>query len=334
MSQKANPTLIGIFVFGAILIAIGAAIFFGSADIFSKKQLYVSYFNQSISGLAVGSNVKFKGVTIGKVTKILLGFVGEDKPIYAKVFYEVDEKLAARELGPRGINLDLSDPVAHAKRIERGLRARLDFESLISGQLYVSLDFIKVDAAPAVFHQTASDEKALEIPVQPSDIEAIVTNLTKAVANIGNVDFLTISKNLESLIVNARDGIESLKLADLGTSLNNLVNGPDLKGALTSIKQSFDQLDATIKKLDKELDPISSNLNPTLEEAKKAMGQLQSATAHLDKMLSTNSSFRYQLDSALSQIGTAADSLRRLSEFLERNPNSIIFGRKPAKQQQ
>src|ERR1700719_2666825 len=47
MSQKANPTLIGVFVFGAILIAIGAAVFFGSADFFSKKQTYVSYFNQS-----------------------------------------------------------------------------------------------------------------------------------------------------------------------------------------------------------------------------------------------------------------------------------------------
>jgi phospholipid/cholesterol/gamma-HCH transport system substrate-binding protein len=334
MSQKANPTLIGIFVFGAILIAVGAAIFFGSADIFSKKQLYVSYFNQSISGLGVGSNVKFKGVTIGKVTKVLLGFVGEDKPVYAKVFYEIDEKLVVREMGPGGIGIDLSDPGAHAKRIEQGLRARLDFESLISGQLYVALDFVKYGAAPAVFHHAKSDEKALEIPVQPSDIEAILANLTKAVANIGNVDFLTISKDLESLIVSARDGIEGLKLADLGTSLNNFVNGPDLKGALTSVKQSFDQLDATLKKLDKELDPISSNLNPTLEEAKKTMAQLQSATAHLDKMLSTNSSFRYQLDSALSQIGTAADSLRRLSEFLERNPNSIIFGRKPAKQQQ
>ena len=173
----------------------------------------------------------------------------------------------------------------------------------------------------------------LEIPVQPSDIEAILANLTKAIGNLGNVDFLAISKDLQSLILSARDGINALNLADLGKSLDNLVNGPDLKGALTSVKTSFDQLDATLKKLDKELDPISNNLNPTLEEAKKTMAQLQSATAHLDKMLSTNSSFRYQLDNALSQIGTAADSLRRLSEFLERNPNSIIFGRKPAKPQ-
>jgi paraquat-inducible protein B len=333
MSQKANPTLIGVFVFGAIVIAVGAVIFFGSGDFFSKKQIYVSYFNQSVSGLAVGSNVKFKGVTIGKVTKVLLGFVGEDKPVYAKVFYQVDENLVVKELGPNGASVDLSDPEAHAKRIEQGFRARLDFESLISGQLYVALDFVKIDPAPAIFHHTESDENVLEIPVQPSDIEAIVANLTKAISNLGNVDFLTISKDLQSLIVSARDGIEALKLADLGNSLNGLVNGPELKGALGSVKQSFDQLDATLKKLDKELDPISNNLNPTLEEAKKTMAQLQSATAQLDKMLSTNSSFRYQLDSALSQIGTAADSLRRLSEFLERNPNSIIFGRKPTKQE-
>jgi phospholipid/cholesterol/gamma-HCH transport system substrate-binding protein len=333
MSQKANPTLIGFFVFGAMLIAIGAAVFFGTADFFAKKQTFVSYFNQSVSGLQIGSNVKFKGVTVGKVTKVLLGFVGEDNPVYAKVFYEVDQNFLVKEFG-RGVNVDLSDPLAHAKLVEQGLRARLDFESLISGQLYVALDFIKSGAAPAAFHHAQSDEKALEIPVQPSDIEAIVTNLTKAISNLGNVDFLAISKDLQSLIVSARDSINALNLADLGKSLDNLVNGPDLKGALTSVKTSFDQLDATLKKLDKELDPISNNLNPTLEEAKKTMTQLQSATAHLDKMLSSNSSFRYQLDSALSQIGTAADSLRRLSEFLERNPNSIIFGRKPAKQPQ
>jgi paraquat-inducible protein B len=331
MSQKANPTLIGAFVFGAILIGVGAVIFFGSVDFFSKKQTYVSYFNQSVSGLQIGSNVKFKGVTVGKVTKVLLGFVGNDQPVFAKVFYQVDENFIVKEFGQGGPKVDLVNPQTHAQLIEQGLRARLDFESIISGQLYVALDFIKTGASPVTLHKGIGDQNALEIPVQPSDIEAILANLTKAIGNLGNVDFLTISKDLQSLLVSARDGIEALKLADLGNSLNSLVNGPDLKGALTSVRQSFEQLDATLKKLDRELDPISQNLNPTLEEAKKTMTQLQSATAKLDKMLSSSSNFRYQLDSALSQIGSAADSLRRLSEFLERNPNSIIFGRKPAK---
>ena len=331
MSTKANPTLIGAFVLGAILIAIGAVFFFGSADLFAKKQTYVSYFAQSVSGIATGSNVKFKGVTIGKVTRVLLGVGGKAEPVYAKVFYQVDQTVFDRDFGGQS-KFNLFDVEGTKKRVEQGLRARLDFESLISGQLFVSLDFVK-DAAPFTYHENPTDD-ALEIPVQPSDIEAIVSNLTKAISNLGNVDFLAISKDLQSLILSAKEGIDSLKLAEIGDSLNNLVNGPQLKGALTSVKDAFDQLDVTLKKLQGDLDPALSNLNPTLEAAKKTMAQLEEATHSLDKMLSSNSGFRYQLDSTLSQIGSAADALQRLSEFLERNPNSIIFGRKPAKSPQ
>jgi paraquat-inducible protein B len=327
MSTKANPTVIGVFVLGAILIAIGAVFFFGSADLFAKKQTYVSYFAQSVSGLQTGSNVKFKGVNIGKVTRVLLG-VGKDQPVYAKVFYQIDQTVFDRDFGGTS-RFNLFDVEGTKKRVEQGLRVRLDFESLISGQLYMSLDFVK-DPAPFTYHDNPSDY-ALEIPVQPSDIEAIVSNLTKAISNLGNVDFLAISKDLQSLIVSAKDGIDSLKLAEVGDSLNHLVNGPELKGALTSVKDAFDQMDVTLKKFQSELDPITANLNPTLEEAKKTMAQLEDATRQLDRMLSSNSSFRYQLDSTLSQIGSAADALQRLSEFLERNPNSILFGRKPAK---
>jgi len=329
MSTKANPTLIGVFVLGAILIAIGAVFFFGTTDLFTKKQTYVSYFTQSVSGLAPGSNVKFKGVTIGKVTQVLLGIGGKD--VYAKVFYQVDQNQFSKDFGGSS-KFSLFDVEGTKIRVQQGLRARLDFESLISGQLFVSVDFIK-DAAPFTYHENPSDN-AIEIPVQPSDIEAILTNVTKAFTNLGNVDFLAISKDLQALIVSAKTGIDELDLAGIGKSVNDLINGPDLRGALTSVKTAFDQLDTTLKKLQGELDPITANLNPTLEEAKKTMAQLEEATRNLDKMLSSNSSFRYQLDSTLSQIGSAADALQRLSEFLERNPNSIIFGRKPAKSPQ
>jgi len=329
MSTKANPTLIGVFVLGAILIAIGAVFFFGTTDLFTKKQTYVSYFTQSVSGLAPGSNVKFKGVTIGKVTQVLLGIGGKD--VYAKVFYQVDQNQFSKDFGGSS-KFSLFDVEGTKIRVQQGLRARLDFESLISGQLFVSVDFIK-DAAPFTYHENPSDN-AIEIPVQPSDIEAILTNVTKAFTNLGNVDFLAISKDLQALIVSAKTGIDELDLAGIGKSVDNLINGPDLRGALTSVKTAFDQLDTTLKKLQGELDPITANLNPTLEEAKKTMAQLEEATRNLDKMLSSNSSFRYQLDSTLSQIGSAADALQRLSEFLERNPNSIIFGRKPAKSPQ
>jgi paraquat-inducible protein B len=332
MSKKANPALIGAFVFGAILIAFGALIFFGAANLFTRKAIRVSFFDQSVSGLAVGSNVKFKGVTVGKVSRVVLAFRGEGQPAFVKVFYEIDPTAVERGLGTK---IDLFDEKLNLRRIQDGLRAKLDFESLISGQLYLALDFYK-NPAPAVFHKEYLEGNVFEIPVQPSDIEAILGNLTKAISNLGNIDFLTISKDLQSLLTSTREGIDSMKLDQLGASLkhtadslSNLATGEEVKGALTSVHQAFDQLNVTLKKL--ETETLAKNLDPTLEQAKVAMTQLQSSTAELNRMLKPNSGFRYQLDSSLSQIGAAADALQRLSEFLERNPNSILFGRKPAK---
>jgi phospholipid/cholesterol/gamma-HCH transport system substrate-binding protein len=328
MSQKANPTLIGAFVFGAIIIAIGAVLYFGSADLFSKKQPYVTYFQQSVNGLGVGSNVKYKGVTVGKVTKVQLKFQGASEPPIVKVLYEIDTN---NLLNKYGLSINLTDRKTHDKAVEAGFRAKLDFESLISGQLFIALDFYK-DATPVVLHEEANSS-VFEIPPQPSDIEAILADLTKAIGNLGSIDFSTLAKDLQSLVVSARNGIDSLHLEQLGTSLNKasdsisaLFNGDQVKSALTSIHESFDQLTATLK----NLNPAVGDLKPTLDQAKGALTNLQRSTAELNQILKPDSSLRYQLDSSLSGINAAAASIQQLSDFLQRHPNSILFGRKPA----
>ena len=330
MSQKANPTLIGAFVFGATIIAIGAVLFFGTADLFSKKQAFVTYFKQSVSGLSVGSNVKYKGVTVGKVTKVQLKFEGSGAAPIVKVLYEID---ANNLLNKYGLTINLFDRKFHQRAVENGFRAKLDFESLISGQLFIALDFYK-DAAPAVLFETGN-EGPFEIPSQPSDIEAIVSQLTKAVSNIGSVDFKALAVDVQSLVASARSGIDSMHLDQLGSSLkktsdsiSDLVNGDQVKGVLASVHKSFDQLAATLK----NLNPAVGDLKPTLDQAKGALANLQRSTAELNQMLKPDSSLRYQLDSSLSQINSAAASIQQLSDFLQRHPNSILFGRKPANQ--
>src|SRR5271165_6872778 len=244
MSQKANPTLIGAFVFGSIIIAIGAVVYFGSADLFAKKQQYVTYFQQSVNGLGVGSNVKYKGVTVGKVNKVQLKFQGASGPPIVKVLYEIDTK---NLLNKYGISINLTDRKTHDRAVEAGFRAKLDFESLISGQLFIALDFYK-DAAPVVLHEE-SNSGVFEIPPQPSDIEAILANLTKAIGNIGNVDFGGLANQLQAVLKSADTAIEELHLDKLGVSLDkaansisDLANGDQVKSALTSVRQSFEQL--------------------------------------------------------------------------------------------
>jgi paraquat-inducible protein B len=329
MSQKANPTLIGAFVFGAIVIAIGAILFFGSADLFAKRQTFVTYFNQSVNGLGVGSNVKYKGVTVGKVTKVQLRFQGQNEPPVVKVLYEINTN---NLLNKYGLAINLSNRKLHENAVERGFRAKLDFESLISGQLFIALDFYK-DATPQALHPERN-ETALEIPPQQSDIEAILTNLTKAIGNIGSVDFAALANDLQSVLKSARDGIEAMHLEQLSVSLNrasdsisNLANGEQINKALGSVRESFDQLTVTLK----NLNPAVGELKPTLEQAKGALANLQKSTAELNQLLKPDSALRYQLDSSLSEISAAAASIQQLSDFLQRHPNSILFGRKPGK---
>ena len=119
MSQKANPTLIGAFVFGAIVIAVGAVIFFGSANLFAKKQLFETYFNQSVNGLGIGSNVKYKGVTVGKVTKVQLKFQGNGEAPVVRVLYEINTD---NLLNKYGLAIDLGDRKLHDKAVESGFR--------------------------------------------------------------------------------------------------------------------------------------------------------------------------------------------------------------------
>ena len=129
-------------------------------------------------------------------------------------------------------------------------------------------------------------------------------------------------------------GIDALQLARLGDSLDkatnsisNLANGEQVKSALASVRESFDQLKSTLK----SLDPAIGDLKPALDQAKIALTNLQKSTAELGRLLKPDSSLRYQLDSSLSRIGAAAASIQELSDFLTRHPNSLIFGRKPDK---
>jgi paraquat-inducible protein B len=326
MSQKANPKLIGAFVCGAIVIAIGAIVFFGSAGLFTKKQIFVTYFNQSVSGLSVGSNVKYKGVTIGKVSRVQLRFQGTNEPPLVRVLYEID---ADNLLNKFGLRINIFDRNVHNKAVENGFRAKLDFESLISGQLYIALDFYK-EPSPAILEEQGNSGP-FEVPAQPSDIEALLANLTKAIGNLGNIDFQALAKDLQTLLTTARSSIESMHLDQLAGSLKktsdgigNLVSGEQVKNTLSNIQQSFNQLSVTLK----SFDPAIADLKPTLEEARNSLANLHKATAELERLLKPDSSLRYQLDSSLSQIGAAAESIQRLSDFLQRHPNSLIFGRK------
>ena len=134
MSKKANKTAIGAFVVGAVLLLITGVLVFGSGTFFKKTSTYVLFFDGSVKGLSVGAPVMFRGVKIGTVKDISLVYDSATGDVLIPVIIEVEPgrvKDAPKRLGYSSFGL----------LVERGLRARLEIQSLLTGQLMLSFDF-------------------------------------------------------------------------------------------------------------------------------------------------------------------------------------------------
>ncbi len=197
MSKQVNKSLIGGFVVGAIALTVVALAIFGSGEFFKSRPKFVMYFDTSVKGLNVGSPVNFKGVPIGAVTGVQLQLNVKDLNVKIPVFVE----LYPERISVIGGERDIKNV---SRMIEKGLRAQLKMQSLITGQLMIELDFY--NNKPAVY---AGDGKIAEIPTIPSSIE----ELTRTLAN---VPFDKIAEKLTKSI----EGIERIiNSPELGTTL-------------------------------------------------------------------------------------------------------------------
>ena len=139
VSVRGNATAVGAFVLGALAIAIGIAVVFGSGLLFRNVTRYVIFFRNSLEGLSVGAPVKFAGVQIGQVVSITPSFAPNERVVDIPVVVELT-KGSVKGFDESNVTLD--------QLIQDGLRARLELASLITGQLYVGLNIIPRCAAP------------------------------------------------------------------------------------------------------------------------------------------------------------------------------------------
>jgi len=334
MSKKSNPAMIGAFVVGAVgLLALGVALF-GGSELFKKRVNYVAYFEEQTKGLRVGSNVILNGVRVGYVSEIALLIDEERYETLTRVTLEIlpDTYIPVRDGTP--IAADLRDVIPHDELINQaGLRAQLEIESFVTGQLLVRLD-LRPDT-PIRMAGIESDYP--EIPTIRSDIQELLARMQRWLANIrDNVDVDALAEGL----TNALNGIAALtNSADLHDSLaglNEFMNSEDVQGLGSSLKQALDDVSAAaaeasalFSSADEDIDTVVADLQPVL----KGLGEtLLAAEATLDAarlQLRGDSEQVYQLQSTLREVEGAAAALREFFDYLERNPEALIRGKQP-----
>jgi paraquat-inducible protein B len=320
MSRHANPTLIGAFVVGAMVLAITAVLLLGSGDLFVKKPRFVLYFKGSVKGLNVGSPVNFRGVNIGTVTNIQLVMGMSESDIRIPVIIEINP-----ENFLRGDNMvrQMSEKSKESidRLIQAGLRAQLQLQSLLTGQLFIQLDFY-----PDTPVDLVGDDEYTEIPTIPTPIEKITRKLEDfPVEKIMN-NIISTSEGLNALVNSPELHQAVVSLDETLENINRLVTSPELRQSLVSLRAALDDLGKLTRNLDVRLEPLSSDIRAMLDETRLAMAQART-TLESTQHLVNDQKLLYSIDNALTEITAAARSVRELSDFLERQPQSLLRGK-------
>ena len=327
MSKKVNTTSIGLFIVTGLALGVIGLLLFSSLKTFSKTLDVIVYFNDSLNGLREGAPVKFRGVTIGSVKRVMVRFNQAPDDFALPVICAIEEKLVRERLGEGSAEFFTSR--AMEERIQAGFRASLQTESLVTGLLYIDTRFNPKAPLP-VFHQL---EKIYpEIPTEPTQIQQLFENLA-------SLDIKSLQTNLNGLILRLDHTIGEFNASEINRditnllcSVNALVTSADITNALAGIRPTLDQYRELAVKVTSKIDPLSDSITNTLVEAKRALGQMRGAGENLRLMLAPDSPIRNDLNLALEHLAGAAHSVSALADFLREHPNALVVGRQLPKQ--
>lgn len=340
MSKSVNPAVIGGFTVGAVVLLVLALLIFGAGQRFNvDKVRYVVFFDSSLNGLEIGAPVKMQGVKIGQVTEISLQVDAKRGKLYKPVVLEIDRSSFSDLSGGDAFDNDLSFEQLKERRdrlVELGMSARLEMQSLLTGLLYVDLNFYKDE--PPVFVGLVYDD-LLEIPGVPTTTDEI-KNTAEEVAkklralpldqivqdfadNLREIKTLLASEDVERSRVALANTLEEL---DKTTKTLNQNLGPLLKNTNKTILVTnglLRDVHAVITDLQQELPSILNSTDKTLSAAAAALKKAEDSLQHVDAAVGPESA----LIDALVAVKEAARSIRNLGDYLERHPEAILTGK-------
>lgn len=344
MGKQASRTVIGAFVVGAIALAVAGVLVFGSGKLLSKQARFVMFFDGSLKGLQVGAPVVMQGVKIGQVTDIYVMADPATLEFYNPVFVEIDPgkiRVAGQETTTWKMRKEeYSD---YQALLKKGMKAQLVLQSFVTGQLWIGLGLYPDKPVRLV----GMIKDVPEIPTIPLTLEELEKT-------IGELPVKQIVLKLDNVI----------------TGIDRLVNSPELQRTVVNLEKATGDIDRLVKRVDSQVEPLSSDVRRTLEEANKTLASAQGALAQTEKtmafkegvpgqiaenLLATLTSARsaldesrkalvavqdftsqsaylgYEADSTLEQVKSLSRSMRSLTDYLDRHPESLIRGKSPDK---
>ncbi len=335
MSKTVNSTLIGTFFLAALGLIILSIIMFGGGDYFEKRHQFVLFFHSenNLNGLNKGAPVKLEGVQIGEVKEVAL-LLDENtmdvvKPVvielnYANIIGEDNDTLAEYDV-PEGEDQEKS--IKHF--IEKGLKAQLKAQSLLTGLLYIEFQFSPGDELV----MTGRKFRGLrELPTTTNATEDFKREAQNVVNRIGKLPLEKIVEDLATNMSEIKEILTSQSLKENRQGINSSIK--EMEKLLINLNENFTplmyNLNGTMKdtrvvvqEFSRDIKPVLSSLEKTLNKATEILSESQYAVRSFEEFSSPEA----PLWQALEAIKEAAESTKNLTDTLERNPESIIYGK-------
>ena len=342
MGRKANQALVGGFVLGAVLLAVAGIVLLSGDRFFHHTQTVVAYFDRSLEGLDVGAPVTFNGVRIGSVTEVKVVIDSDDVSIRTPVFFTIDSARlrdgnGARVNGRRGL-----PPVQEL--IDRGLRARLELQSLVTGQLVLALNFYPGTPIRLRGHS----KRHVEVPTIPSSFDTLTRTLENLPVEALVAQTIQTMRSIETL---ATAPEVKATLADLDGTLRQVraqINplATTVHETAAAAQKTLAEADRTMADMRTALDTLTPPATATLEDYQRLAQDARKLLAHADTeldavskglqttladahgVLGDDSPVRYDVANALQELTKAAKSLRTLADYLDRHPEAVLTGKR------
>ena len=271
---------------------------------YSSKVRFVLFFEDSVRGLTIGAPVEFKGIKVGSVIDLRLEYDEKKSAFRIPVVVELEPE----RIVERGDRMKKAPREAFQALVKRGLRARLQTGNLLTGQLYVDLDM----QPKTPIRLAAAGRIEPELPTVQGKIEQLTGSLTGILDKLDKVDFASIGAELQGTLKGA----------------NAIANGPKLDASLTDLAASLAGVRSIMKKVDSRAEPITANLEQALAAARDTLEKAKSTMALVDGVLASDSPLQGNVIRLTQELAETAKSARALVDLLERDPQSLLFGKK------
>jgi paraquat-inducible protein B len=326
VSARTHPRLLGAFVLGAIALVLAAVVFFSAGGWFEKRERFSVYFPGSVRGLNPGAPVTFRGIKIGEVAEVKAVLTGKPDPlIQVEVIIELMSDIVETPPGVPRPFAGMTAADAAKALIERGIRGKLQSQSLLTGQKYIDFDFLPGE--PARF--SGLDPRYPELRTTPTAMEKLGDKFEQFFDKLAELP-------LDEMMEDVRKAIRSVR---------EVLEAPELRGAIRKADRAMGELAPTLadarrtladarKLLDTvggEVELTSGSARETMAELRRTLDRAARSLDQLDRTLGSADEARVGATRTLEELERALKALRNLVDYVQTHPEAVVLGKEKGK---